>query len=375
MVRGHPLPHGATEQVADPHPECLARGVPTGDVDGGLGVEVSHEAGVHRCVDPPDLGRIEAQQAGCQFDERSPGAEGVLWLVGAPQWAGLAEGDRAVVADEHEDGRVEVPDVLERHPVGGILDRQFVPEDVDLDDLHRWFLRSRTTGRNLAGVCPVGVRRLRVGGGPDGPCGWDRRWSRWNASAACRRCRCRCAIGSWGLTHTAHPDERLAEVELALLLFFVALFVVVGGVEHSQFLMWIGQFIQPFVEEDLLMACIVLMWASAFLSAAIDNIPFTAAMIPIILGMEAQGITVTPLWWALALGVGMGGNGSHLGSTANVFIVTLSERIAKKEGDPSLRITPMEWFKHGTPVMILTLIIASIVMITFFPFYNGPLHQ
>ena len=178
-----------------------------------------------------------------------------------------------------------------------------------------------------------------------------------------------------GLTHTAHPDERLAEVELALLLFFVALFVVVGGVEHSQFLMWIGQFIQPFVEEDLLMACIVLMWASAFLSAAIDNIPFTAAMIPIILGMEAQGITVTPLWWALALGVGMGGNGSHLGSTANVFIVTLSERIAKKEGDPSLRITPMEWFKHGTPVMILTLIIASIVMITFFPFYNGPLHQ
>ena len=61
VVRGHPLPHGATEQVADPHPECLARGVPTGDVDGSLGVEVSHEVGVHRGVDPADLGRIEAE--------------------------------------------------------------------------------------------------------------------------------------------------------------------------------------------------------------------------------------------------------------------------------------------------------------------------
>lgn len=176
------------------------------------------------------------------------------------------------------------------------------------------------------------------------------------------------------LTHTAHPDENLAEVELALLLFFVSLFVVVGGVEHSQFLMWIGQFIQPFVEQDLLVACIVLMWAAAFLSAAIDNIPFTAAMIPIILGMEAQGIYVAPLWWALAIGVGMGGNGSHLGSTANVFIVTLTERLAKKENKPSLRITPLMWIQKGTPIMLVTLILSTIGMVMFFDFFKAPLH-
>lgn len=169
-------------------------------------------------------------------------------------------------------------------------------------------------------------------------------------------------------------DEYLADIELSLLMFFVSLFVIVGGVEHSQFLMFIGQFIQPFVESDLMMACIVLMWSAAILSALIDNIPFTAAMIPIIMGMEAQGINVSPLWWALALGVGMGGNGSHLGSTANVFIVTLTERMAKKEGKPSLAITPGMWFKKGTPVMILTLITSSLIMWFFFDFYEGPMH-
>ncbi|GJL84769.1 MAG: membrane protein [Micavibrio sp.] len=176
-------------------------------------------------------------------------------------------------------------------------------------------------------------------------------------------------------TKASNPDKYLADVELSLLMFFVSLFVIVGGVEHSHFLEFIGQFIQPFVESDLMVACIVLMWAAAVMSAAIDNIPFTAAMIPIILGMEAQGIHVTPLWWALALGVGMGGNGTHLGSTANVFIVTLTERLAEKEGDPSLAITPGLWFKKGLPVMLLTLVISTIIMVAFFDFYDGKLHQ
>lgn len=169
-------------------------------------------------------------------------------------------------------------------------------------------------------------------------------------------------------------DRYLSEIELSLLLFFASLFVIVGGVEHSQFLMYIGQHIEPFVREDILMACLLLMWASAVFSAAIDNIPFTAAMIPIILGMEAQGINVTPLWWALAIGVGMGGNGTHLGSTANVFIVSLTERLAQKEGKPSLAITPGLWFRKGTPVMIITLIVSSIGMWLFFDHFAAPIN-
>lgn len=168
-------------------------------------------------------------------------------------------------------------------------------------------------------------------------------------------------------------EEAFAHTELALLMFFISLFIIVGGVEHSQFLEFIGQFIIPYVESDLLTATIMLMWVSAVLSAAIDNIPFTAAMIPIILGMETQGINVTPLWWGLAAGVGMGGNGTHLGSTANVFIVTISEKMAKDAGDPSLAITPGLWFRKGLPVMLITLTACTIIMYLFFDFFETPL--
>jgi len=166
-------------------------------------------------------------------------------------------------------------------------------------------------------------------------------------------------------------EESLMHIELALLMFFISLFMIIGGVEHSQFLEFLGQFIVPLVEEDLLMSTIILMWCAALLSAAIDNIPFTAAMIPIILGMEAQGINVTPLWWGLAAGVGMGGNGTHLGSTANVFIVTISEKLARDAKDPSLAITPGLWFRKGTPAMLVTLVTCSIIMVTFFDFFAG----
>ena len=168
-------------------------------------------------------------------------------------------------------------------------------------------------------------------------------------------------------------EEVMHEVEIPLLMFFIALFMIVGGVENSQFLQYIGQFIIPFVKEDFLTACIALMWIAAIMSAAIDNIPFTAAMIPIILSIEAQGINVAALWWCLALGVGMGGNGTHIGSTANVYIVTVSERLARKEGNPDLAITPLVWAKKGLPVMILTLLICTAVMYLFFDYYSAPI--
>lgn len=169
-------------------------------------------------------------------------------------------------------------------------------------------------------------------------------------------------------------DKSFEAVEMSLLMFFMSLFVVVGGVENSHFLEYLGQYILPFVKSDLLVACLMLMWGSAVLSAMIDNIPFTAAMVPIILGMEQQGINVTPLWWSLAIGVGMGGNGTHLGSTANVFIVTLSERLAKDTGNESYRITPGLWFRKGTPAMLLTLATSSVVMWLFFDFFSAPIH-
>jgi Na+/H+ antiporter NhaD/arsenite permease-like protein len=168
-------------------------------------------------------------------------------------------------------------------------------------------------------------------------------------------------------------DHAVEHLEVPLLIFFIGLFMVVGGVEHSEFLVYLGQFILPFAQNDLLVATVVLMWVAAFLSAAIDNIPFTAAMIPIILGMETQGINVTPMWWGLAMGVGLGGNGTHIGSTANVFIVTISERLAREENDPSLAITPGMWFRKGTPAMLATLCVATVLMVVFWGWFEAPL--
>ena len=171
--------------------------------------------------------------------------------------------------------------------------------------------------------------------------------------------------------------------EIPLLMFFVALFMLVGGVEGSKFLEYLGQYIVPFlidpvsgevIQENFMMTCIALMWVAAIMSAAIDNIPFTAAMIPIIASLETVGVNIAALCWCLAIGVGMGGNGTHIGSTANVYIVTVSEKLAKTTGNPDMAITPLKWAKKGLPVMILTLVICTVIMYLFFDYYALPLH-
>ena len=171
--------------------------------------------------------------------------------------------------------------------------------------------------------------------------------------------------------------------EIPLLMFFVALFMLVGGVEGSKFLEYLGQYIIPFlidpisgevIQENFMYTCIALMWVAAIMSAAIDNIPFTAAMIPIIASLETVGVNIAALCWCLAIGVGMGGNGTHIGSTANVYIVTVSEKLAKSTGNPDLAITPLKWAKKGLPVMVLTLVICTVIMYLFFDYYSLPLH-
>jgi len=128
------------------------------------------------------------------------------------------------------------------------------------------------------------------------------------------------------------------------------------------------------IQENFMITCIALMWVAAIMSAAIDNIPFTAAMIPIIASLESIGVNIAALCWCLALGVGMGGNGTHIGSTANVYIVTVSEKLAKSTGNPDLAITPLKWAQKGLPVMLLTLVICTVIMYAFFGYYAEPLH-
>ncbi|MFH0802072.1 MAG: ArsB/NhaD family transporter [bacterium] len=159
------------------------------------------------------------------------------------------------------------------------------------------------------------------------------------------------------------PDlnEILREIEWAVLLFFAALFVAVGGLEASGLLTAFSEKVASLAASNLLLASIILLWAAAFLSAIVDNIPFAMAMIPILHQLESQGIPASPLWWALALGVGFGGNGSPIGSTANVIVLELSE----KTREP---LTLKTWLRTGTIITVTTCALASLYLIIFFKF-------
>lgn len=156
-------------------------------------------------------------------------------------------------------------------------------------------------------------------------------------------------------------EEILKEVEWPVLLFFAALFVAVGGVESSGLLDLLAGKIMAFASKDLLLSCIILIWVSAFFSAIVDNIPFTIAMIPVIQHLEASGIMVAPLWWALALGVGFGGNGTPIGSTAGIIAISISEKTRSP-------ITFKIWLKSGFPVMIATCLAATLLFFVAFEF-------
>ena len=156
-------------------------------------------------------------------------------------------------------------------------------------------------------------------------------------------------------------DEVLRDVEWSVLLFFAALFVAVGGLQSSGLLNWLAEPIVALAGQRLLLTGIVLIWVSALLSAAVDNVPFTIVMIPIILDLGATGVNITPLWWALALGAGFGGNGTPIGSTANVVTISVSE---KTESPITARI----WLKTGMPAMVATCLVATILYVLTFRF-------
>jgi Na+/H+ antiporter NhaD/arsenite permease-like protein len=163
------------------------------------------------------------------------------------------------------------------------------------------------------------------------------------------------------------PELLLSEVNWSVLVFFAGLFVIVGGVESSGLFDLIGDSVAGMAQDPaaLLITALSLMWIAAIMSAIVDNIPFTVAMVPIILGLESQNVNVTPLWWALAIGVGLGGNGTHIGATANVVVVAVSEEC----GIPDARISPRKWLRTGLPIMFVSLIAASLVYAVFFDFF------
>jgi len=117
------------------------------------------------------------------------------------------------------------------------------------------------------------------------------------------------------------------EVEWPTLVFFIALFMVIAGAEETGLIQMIAEWVLNVSKGNITIAIIMILWVSAIASAFIDNIPFTATMLPIVLFLnESMGVTNNVLWWSLALGACLGGNGTMIGASANVVTVGLAEK-------------------------------------------------
>jgi Na+/H+ antiporter NhaD/arsenite permease-like protein len=166
------------------------------------------------------------------------------------------------------------------------------------------------------------------------------------------------------LTRTAeHQHERLVEtfneVEWITIFFFVGLFVVVAGVDRAGLLRLLADKLVAVTGGDLKALTVAILWASALLSAAIDNIPFVATMIPVVKSMAPElggDQAILPLWWALSLGACFGGNGTLIGASANLTVAGIGERA----GVPFRFMT---YLKVALPLMLMSIVVSHLYLV------------
>ena len=166
------------------------------------------------------------------------------------------------------------------------------------------------------------------------------------------------------LDNWAHHTEKAAQnihqtfgdVEWITIFFFVGLFMVVHGVEHGGLLKLLAEKLVAATGGSMANAGYAILWASAFLSAIVDNIPFVATMIPLIKSMAgAYGgpDKIEPLWWCLSLGACLGGNGTLIGASANLTVAGIAER----NGIPFRFMT---YTMYAMPMMIVSVAICHV---------------
>ena len=154
-------------------------------------------------------------------------------------------------------------------------------------------------------------------------------------------------------------EEIVLGVEWSTILFFTGLFVVVGGMVQTGVITALGNALVTVTDGNAMLLMILILWGSALFSSFLDNIPFVATMIPLILSMQAEGMDVTALWWALSLGACLGGNGTLIGASANVVL----SGISAKHGHP---ITFASYLKVGFPIMLLSVVISTVFLLVRF---------
>ena len=147
-------------------------------------------------------------------------------------------------------------------------------------------------------------------------------------------------------------ESTMKSVEWATIFFFIGLFIAVGGLIEVGI---IGELARKAVEitgGDVVNTSLLVLWLSALVSSVLDNIPFVATMIPLIQGMGAMGVeNLDPVWWSLSLGACLGGNGTLVGASANLIVAGLA-------AERGVRITFVDYFKVGFPIMLLTIVLS-----------------
>ncbi len=154
---------------------------------------------------------------------------------------------------------------------------------------------------------------------------------------------------------TPDVEEMLKVVDWTTLVFFIALFISVGALQEVGLISLIATGISNLVGSNLTLATLVVVWSAALLSGVIDNIPFTATMLPVIdyLSLTIPGAGNNVLWYGLSIGSAMGGNSTLIGSSPNLVTAGISERAGYK-------ISYMSWLKVGLPIMLITVTIGTI---------------
>ena len=162
-------------------------------------------------------------------------------------------------------------------------------------------------------------------------------------------------IGASALLIWIRPDidEMIGAVDWTTLVFFMSLFIVVGAIQEVGLISAIATMIGELIGQNLVLAMIVVTWFSAILSMVIANIPFTAAMLPVIayLTLVIPGAESKVLFYCLSIGAAMGGNGSLIGASANMITAGIAERAGYK-------ITYKYFLKKGFPALVITVSLA-----------------
>jgi Na+/H+ antiporter NhaD/arsenite permease-like protein len=161
-------------------------------------------------------------------------------------------------------------------------------------------------------------------------------------------------LGAGILMLFENPKQIIHEVEWTTIFFFIGLFLIVGGFTEAGGIKLLADNVLKITVGDQKLTTMLILWASGVLSAIVDNIPYTATMVPIINELKAT-MDIYPLWWALSLGACLGGNATIIGAAANVIVVEAAHAAGHN-------ISFWRFFKYGIAITAISLLISTVFL-------------